>query len=287
LSRPNILEMVRESLPALRRSDRKVAELVLAEPRLALDATVAALASRAGVSQPTVMRFCTAVGCGGYQDFRLRLAHSLALGRTPTHSAIAGDDRPAEVAAKIFDYTMSSLDWARHHLDADALERAVALLAGARTIEFFGFGASGIVARDAQQKFPLFGVPCGAHGDSHEQVMVASMMGPGDVAVAISNTGSSRDIIEVARLARARGAAVIGLCGSGGGLSRQCDLTLLVETLDNTDQFTPTTSRIAALVVVDILSTAVALRRSEAHRERVGAMKRLLADYRRGAPPAD
>ncbi len=278
----NILEVVRLCLPELRKSDRKVAEWLLAEPERALASTVAEVADAAQVSQPTVIRFCVAVGCVGFQDFRLRLAHSMALGTPATHSVIANHDDLTAVADKIFDYTISSLDWARHHLQADILEQAVSILERAKSIEFFGFGASGIVARDAQQKFPLFGVPCGAHLDSHQQIMVASMMGPSDVAVTISNTGTSREIIDVAEAAQKNGAAVIALTGAITTLSAHADLTLLVETLDNTDVFTPTISRIAALVVIDVLSTAVALRRSDEHRGRVQEMKRFLAEYRRG-----
>jgi len=71
-----------------------------------------------------------------------------------------------------------------------------ALREKARRIDFFGFGASGIIALDAQQKFPLFGVPCLAHTDSHQQFTAAAMTQPGDVAVAIPNTGNTIAIID-------------------------------------------------------------------------------------------
>jgi RpiR family transcriptional regulator, carbohydrate utilization regulator len=276
----NVLEVVRLTLGELRKSDRKVADLILADPHRILNATVAETALAAGVSEPTVIRFCTAIGCNGFQDFKLRLAQSLALGTPATHSVLLDTDAPEAVVEKIFDYTITSLDWARHHLDKEALKQAIGILEQASYIEFFGFGASGIVARDAQQKFPLFGVPCGAQLDSHQQIMVASMLKPGDVAVVISNTGRTRSIIEVARTARENGARVIGITGFKTSLASHCDVTLLVETLDNTNIYTPTISRIAALVVIDVLSTAVALRRDEAHIRRFQRMKRRLAEYR-------
>ena len=276
----NILEVVRTQRSSLRKSDGKVADLLLADPRRVLNATLAETADFAHVSQPTVIRFCVAVGCSGFSELKLRLAHSLALGTPATHSVLLATDPAGAVIEKIFDYTISSLDWARHHLDSVAVGQAVAILEKARSIEFFGFGASGIVGRDAQQKFPLFGVPCGAEADSHQQIMVASMMRPGDVAVVISNTGRTRSILDVARIARENGASVIGITGSRSPLVDDCDVALVVETLDNTDIFTPTISRIAALVVIDILSTAVALRRNDGHRERFEQMKRHLAELR-------
>jgi len=276
----NIIEIVRQKRDSLRKSDRKVADIVLAEPRRILNATVAEAATLANVSQPTVIRFSTAVGCEGYQDFKLRLARSLALGTPATHSQLLDTDAPEVIAEKIFDYTMTSLDWARSRLDKRLLREAVEVLSKARSISFFGFGASGIVAMDAQQKFPLFGVPCKAESDSHQQLMTAAMMQPGDVAVLISNTGMTRSIIEMARIAKENGAKVIGLVGAESPLLEHCDIPLLVETLDNTNVYTPTISRIAALTVVDILSTAVALQRDAEHQKRIAAMKKLLRETR-------
>lgn len=280
--RPNALEMVRAALPDLRKSDAKVAKLVLADPFRILETSVGEAARLACVSQPTVIRFCVAVGFTGYQEFKLRLAQSLALGRAATHSVISGSDTLGGVADKVFEYTMTSLDWARQHLDRAALARAVDVLAGARSIDFFGYGASGIVAQDAQQKFPLFDVPCRAQSDAHQQIMTASMLRPGDVVVVISNTGRTRQLVEAARVAREAGGTVVGIVGAAGPVSAECDVTLLVETLDNTSVYTPTTSRIAALVVVDVLSTAVALRRDERHGERLREMKQRLNVFRSG-----
>lgn len=280
----NIIEIIRTMRAELRKSDRKVADVVLDDPRRIMSATVGETAALADVSQPTVLRFATAIGCSGFQDFKIRLAQSLAFGTPATHSVLLDTDEPEVIAEKIFDYTMTSLDWARSRLDKVALHKAIDILSQARSIVFFGFGASGIVARDAQQKFPLFGVPCSAELDSHQQLMVASMMKPGDVAFVISNTGTTRSIIEIARIARDNGAVVICLTGSESPLTNYCDVALIVETLENTNMYTPTISRIAALVVIDILSTSVAMRRPESERTRISQMKRQLSDMRKMQP---
>jgi len=278
----NVLELIRKALPALRRSDTKVARLVLAEPHHILDCTVAEVAALASVSQPTVIRFCVAIGFSGYQEFKIRLAQGLALGRAATHSVILDTDTLSGVTNKIFEYTLTSLGWALQHLDKNALERAVDILERATALEFFGYGASGIVALDAQQKFPLFDVPCGAQIDAHQQIMTAAMMRPGNAAIMISNTGRTQQLVEAARIVRESGATAIGLVGAEGPISALCDTTLVVETLDNTNAYTPTTSRIAALVVIDVLSTAVALRRDPAHSQRLHEMKRRLIRFRSG-----
>lgn len=275
----NLLDDIRSKEPELRRSERKVAVFLLADPERFLRLTVAEASTLAEVSQPTVMRFSVTVGCEGFQDLKLRLAHSLALGGS-AHSALDPSDPIERVVEKIFDFTIASLDRARRGLDTKRMSEAIALLIGARSIEFFGHGSSHIVALDAQQKFPLFDVPCGAQLDSHQQLMVAMMMRPGDVAVIISHTGVTASLIEIARAVRKAGASCIAVCGNDAPLAEECDVALLVETLDKTDVFTPTISRIGALVIMDILSTAVALRRSPEHAERLIGMKQRLAEMR-------
>lgn len=280
----NLLEDIVRLRDDLRKSDRRVAEVILDRPEEVVGMTLATLSKAAEVSEPTVIRFCAAIGCDGFRDLRVRLARSLAFARTTSHTAITADDDLGTIVNKVFDFNLSNLNWAQSKLDPAQIGIAVDLLAGARRIEFFGFGASGIVARDAQQKFPLFGVPCGAPTDSHQMYMTADMLGAGDVAVAISNTGQTREVVQAAKVARARGAATIGITGEAGSpLAAHCDLALLVETLENTDLYTPTVSRLSHLVVIDILSTAVSLRRGAAHHDRVARMKDGLARLRGSA----
>jgi RpiR family transcriptional regulator, carbohydrate utilization regulator len=276
----NLLEVIARGLDSLRKSDRKVAEAILADPPRAVELTLAELSRLAQVSEPTVIRFATAIGCDGFRDMRMRLARSLAFARTTSHAAISPSDNLATLMTKIFDFNLANLNWARGRLDPEAIAQAVAAMVAAPRIEFFGLGASAIVALDAQQKFPLFGVPCGAQTDSHQMFMTAALLSPGDVAVAISNTGQTREVVQTVRLARERGAVTIGITGSDSPMAALCNISIVAETLENTDIYTPTVSRLSAMVVIDILSTAVSLARDEAHRARVAEMKRQLAEVR-------
>lgn len=280
MSDSNILQLIERQRPGLKRGSLQVAQTVLADPSAAAQASLAELSAKAGVSEPTVLRFCATLGCEGFTQFKLRIAQSLVLGAPLAHSELGEDDGPDVVTTKIFDHSITSLDWTRRHLDREAIARAVALLLAAQKIEFYGFGASGIVALDAMQRSPLFGVPCIAHSDSHQQLISASMLKPGDVAVAISNTGSTRSLIEIARTARERGAKVVVITGSDSPIVRFGDVAIIAETLENTNVYTPTISRLAALIVIDILSTSVALQRGSAHLADIQDMKKHLAEKR-------
>jgi RpiR family transcriptional regulator, carbohydrate utilization regulator len=281
-----ILERISALLPSLRRSDRKVAEAVLDNPREVVHCTMAQLAALAGVSEPTVMRFCNAVGTDGFQSFRLELAQTVALGLPPTHSAIAISDPPELLVSKVFDHTITSLDRARRSLDPVRVLDAINAILNASSVFFMGYGASGIVAQDAQQKFPLFGIPCEAYVDSHQQFIAASMSGPDSVCVAISNTGRTVGILQAVEVALERGCTVIGLSGERGPLLDMASIPLLAATFEDTDVYTPSTSRLAALAVVDILATGVAMRRSNEHLTALRQMKVGLTSMRTGVPPA-
>lgn len=277
----NLLETISRHLPSLKRSQEKVAKFVLANPAEVTGMRLSDIAARTEVSEPSVIRFCVSVGCSGYQELKIELAKSLAFARSTSHSAISESDGASDVIAKVFDFNLSSLNWVRSKLDEDQILRAVEVLAQANQIQFFGFGASGISAMDAQQKFPLFGTPCGAVVDGHQMVITAAMLQAGDVMVAISNTGTTREILQSCKLARERSAKVIGLTRSlDTPLAQYCDIPIAVDTLENTDFYTPTISRIAVMIVIDILSTLTSLKLPDSHQDRIREMKRILSDVR-------
>jgi RpiR family carbohydrate utilization transcriptional regulator len=187
-----------------------------------------------------------------------------------------------DLIEKIFDFALSSLEHARWTLDKREVGRAVDLLADAGEILFIGFGASGIVSQDAQQRFPLFGAPCSAPADAHQQLIAASLVTPRTVVVAVSITGRTQSLIHCLQIANANGARSIGISGGRTPMLDHCEVGLVVETLENTDLYTPTISRLAALVVIDILATATALRQPPKYIDRLRTMKEQLAAMRTG-----
>lgn len=275
-----LLETIAARKSTLRASEQKVAEVILAGPAEAVDFNMAGLAEAAGVSEPTVMRFCSAIGFDGFRAFKIALAQAIAIGIPIAYSAIGRSDAPGDIVDKIFSHTISSLDRARRHLDTDAVRTATELIVSASSLLFVGFGASGIIAQDAQQKFPLFGVACDAPADYHQQFIAASMSRPSTVTVAISNTAQTHETIRVARAAHEAGGKVIAITGTEGPLSHVADVELRLSTFEDTDFYTPTVSRLAGLVVIDILATSVLLARPQENIGRIQSMKAALTRMR-------
>src|SRR5690606_8433277 len=189
LAGESVLELIADRQDRMRPSERKVAAAVLADPGAVVHMAMAGLAEAAGVSEPTVMRFCTAPGFGGFRAFRLALAQALVLGPPTAQAALTPDHPVGALAGPVFGHALRGLDRARRHLDPAALAAAVDALVGARAVHFVGLGAAGVVAQDAAGHAVACGVPCTAPADLHRQYATAAACRPGDVVVAICPTG--------------------------------------------------------------------------------------------------
>jgi RpiR family transcriptional regulator, carbohydrate utilization regulator len=259
----DLLDRIRQRLEELNRSERKVADVILADPGAATSMSIASLAQAASVSEPTVNRFCRSFDAKGYPDFKIKLAQSLAGGTPYVSQAVEPDDTAAGYTQKIFGATIAALDEALRQADPARIEKVVDYLIQARQLHFFGLGASGAVAQDAQHKFFRFNLPVTAYVDVLMQRMVASGCHTGDVVVVISWTGRTRELVDIARLARENGAVVLGITAPDSPLAAECTETLAVATHEDTDHYMPMTSRMVQLTLIDVLATGVTLRRGQ------------------------
>ena len=283
-----MLERVHAALPALPPAEQRVAKLVLADARSFASLPVSELAERAHVSKPTVVRFCRSVGYDGLADFKLKLAGSVNEGVPFVHRSVDEDDKPGDLIVKVIDNAVSALLAYRNSAAGAAFERAIAALTAAcknkKRIDFYGVGNSGIVAQDAQHKFFRLGVNANAVSDGHVQVMSATMLEAGDCAVIISNSGRSKDLLDAAEIARRKGATTIVVTASGSPLAHAANsaqqIHLAADHPEDYDRYSPMVSRLLHLVIIDILTTGVALRLGSELRPMLAEIKRNLRTRR-------
>ncbi|MBL0090100.1 MAG: MurR/RpiR family transcriptional regulator [Ideonella sp.] len=287
-----MLERVKASMPALPPAEQRVARLLLADPRSFATLPITELAARSHVSKPTVVRFCRSVGYDGLADFKLKLAGTVNEGVPFVHRAVDEDDKPADLIVKVIDNAVAAMLKYRNNAAGHAFEQAIEALTKAgrehKRIEFYGVGNSGIVAQDAQLKFFRMGANTIACSDGHVQVMSATMLGPGDCAVVISNSGRSRDLIDAADIARRKGATVIVITASGSPLATLAQsahqILLAADHPEDYERYSPMVSRLLHLTIVDILTTGVALRLGPALRPMLQDIKRNLRAKRYTLP---
>lgn len=276
----NVLSSIRNSLNQLKRAEKRVAESVLRDPHQVIRYTITELADKADTSEPTVVRFCRKMGLQGYMDLRLSLARDLPSAQY-IHEAVAEQDSPVQVMEKIFSANQEALGNTLNKIDINVFDQAVNILTHARRIEFYGSGGSGSVARDAHHKFFRLGVPCIAYEDSHMQVMSAALLASDCVVIAISATGSSRDVIDSIQIAKKSGAQTIGITGrEKSPLGRICDHNLSVYSEETAIWLAPMSTRIIQLVLLDALFVSVANKKLKGIRENLGKVKQSLIEKR-------
>ncbi len=276
----NTLDKIQNHLERLSKSERKVAEVILASPQTAIHSSIATLARMADVSEPTVNRFCRRLDTKGFPDFKLHLAQSLANGTPYVNRNVEEDDSVDSYTSKIFESVMASLDTVKANLDIAAINRAVDLLTQAKKISFFGLGASAAVAHDAMNKFFRFNIPVVYFDDIVMQRMSCMNSGEGDVVVLISHTGRTKNLVEMAHLARENDATVLAITSRDTPLAQAATLPLLLDVPEDTDVYMPMVSRIAQLTLIDVLATGFTLRRGAKFRDNLKRVKEALKESR-------
>ena len=276
----SLLQLMSSDQIRLSKSDKKLAAIIREQPSLVIHKSIASLATQAEVSEPTVNRFCHKLGCDGYPDFKLRLAQEISSNGRLFVENLDRDDSTSMVISKIMNSIQSSIQSLGNTIRPESLDAAASAITKCKSVNFFGMGASSSVALDAQHKFFRFGMPVIAHADFINQRMMCSMLDKNDVGVFISYTGRTDAMIVNAEIARARGATIIGITSQGSLLSGQCDFVLNAITAEDTDLFTPMTSRIMHLAVIDMLATSVALKMGSSVEDNFKSIKKNLAATR-------
>ena len=259
-----LLRQIKNSLPELRKSERAVGEFVLEDPKSVINMKTAEASEKIGISEPTLIRFCKALGFSGYQDFKINLSQQLAADDYFVMYEIDEDDSIHELCEKVFDTTISEILNVRSQIDQNILEEAIEALANARRVEFYAFGGSAPVAMDAQHKFFRLKIPSSYISDPHIQFMSANSLGKKDVVVAISQSGTTSALLDSVKIVRKSGVKVIGIMPGRTPLADICDYPLTIDVGDNNRLTKPNTSRIAYTAVIDVMTMGVAQLKPEA-----------------------
>jgi DNA-binding MurR/RpiR family transcriptional regulator len=267
-----LLVRLRGLMPTLAESERAVGRLVLDQPAETARIGISELARRAGTSATTVTRFCRSIGLSGYQELRLLLAvvgyKQEAAGRQlPIGDAaeIAADDPLPAITRKVAIASQQAIQDTLETFDLSALASAVEVLSGARKVDIYGVGSSDVVVADLHHKLSHLGLIAVAYSDVHRSIASAAHLGKGDVAIGVSHSGRTAEVLDPMRVARERGAVTIAVTNyPHSPLAGQVDIVLASAGQEDVLFRTgATVSRIAQLYVTDCLFVALAQHRGE------------------------
>lgn len=258
-------------------TERKVAKYILKNPREVIYLSITGLAELCGVSDATVVRLSKRLGMHGYQELKVTLAQDIVSPLESIHEDVCEDDTPGIVVEKVFQSTIHSLQYTQRILDVKQFEKAVDALNNAQRIAVYGSGNSGAVAQDMQHKLMRVGLYATAYTDSHMQCIAATLLHKNDVCLAISHSGSSRDVVDAAKLAKEVGATLICVTNIGRSpLSDISDIILETASKETNYRIVALASRIAQYAIIDSLYTALALKRRELRNEATRTIEQAL-----------
>lgn len=262
----SILIRVRGSMPDLRPAERRVAQAVLADPARISESAITAVARLCQTSETTVLRFCRALGLAGYPELRIALARAAQWEESdrmaaPVTGVITKTDSLADIVTKVTHADARAIEDTGAALDLAALDAAVTAVAGARRVDIYGTGASALVGEDLRLKLHRIGLVSFLWSESHQALASAALLAPSDVAIGISHTGTTADIVDALRVAQERGATTLAVTNfAGSPVATLADLVLTTAARETTFRSGAMSSRIAQLALVDCLFTGVAQR---------------------------
>ena len=259
-----LLRQIENSLPDLRKSDTLVGEFVLQDPISVITMKTAEASKAIGISEPTLIRFCKALGFSGYQEFKINLSQQLAADDYFVMYEIEEDDSIHDLCEKVFDTTISEILNVRSQIDQDVLESAIEALANAKRVEVYAFGGSAPVAMDAQHKFFRLKISSSFISDPHIQLMSANSLSKDDIVLAISQSGTTSALIDSIKIVRKSKVKVIGIMPENSPLANICDYPISINVGDNYRITKPHTSRIAYTAVIDVMTMGIAQLKPEA-----------------------
>lgn len=240
-------------------AERRVAQFVSADPGQVIHMSMARLSQECEVSDPTIMRFCRRFGFEGYQDFKLNLAQSLVPSAPFAYEQIVPGDSISNVVRKTARNSLNAIQRALEDLEPQQIEAAAQMLHGATWIGIYATGISEITALDAEHKFQRLGIRCEALIGRKKQWLHAETSRPGEVALIFSQSGHTKQLVDIAIAARSGGGRVISITADDSPLAGVTDALIAVVPYDRTEFMTPLASRLNHHLVVNMLVTAIAM----------------------------
>lgn len=244
-------------------AEKRISNYLLEHGGEIIHMSITELASSSNVSEATVVRFCRRLGMKGYQDLKVQLAQDLVSPVKSIQEDLELTDSDEAILEKTFSTTIHTMEYTLRILDRQQFSKAVDAIMNARLINIYGCGNSASVAMDLQHKLMRLEMRASAFSDGHMQCIAATQMRSGDVCIAISHSGSSKDIVDATEIAKKNGAVVICLTSVGNTpLGELADIHLDTASRETKYHIVALSSRISQYTIIDSLYSALAMRRT-------------------------
>ena len=265
----SIVHKIRFMQSSMGPAEKRIAEYLLQHTGEIITLSVSELAVKCDCGDATVVRFSRRLGLEGYQELKLRIAAEMNASSAISEE-IAKEDSCFTIFKKRIRDISESLYSTESVLDEEMLSRATEAIAKADRIVIFGLGNSAAIAQDAVHKFLRLGLTAQVCCDNHMQAIIASHMKRGNIAIGISHSGSSKDIVEAFQLAKACGATTICVTNYGASpIVEASDICLFTKSGETKHSILAMSSRIAQLAIFDSIYTHIVLNSNKASKQAI------------------
>ncbi|MBU3190024.1 MurR/RpiR family transcriptional regulator [Clostridium bowmanii] len=272
------IESLRNIYSELKGAEKRVGEYILKNSKDIIHSSITELAENCKCGEATVFRLSKKLGFKGYQDLKISIASEIVKPLVNIHEEIKENDDSLVIMQKIFNSTISSLNETLRINDNKELDKAIGYIHSAKRIAFFGMGGSAAIALDAYHKFMRTGKYCAFHEDSHFQAMVSAMYDENDCIIAISNTGSNKELVENLQIAKENGVKIISITSNyKSPILKVSDVVLVSYGKENLSKSEAMDSRISALTLIDCMFVGTCLKDKENYYKALGQIREGIA----------
>lgn len=276
-----IIDQIRKDYRQMSQVERRIADIILADPQKVPNMTIAHLADQAHVSEGSVVNFSDRLGVRGFSALKIGLAREMNTLSGLSFGSVTSRDGPWEAFQKVVGNAVDTFQKLGAALRPEEFTRAAELLMSARRVDIYGAGDSALMAQDAYFHFMRIGLPAYAVTDYLTYSIAASQLDSGCVALAISHSGQTIEIIDAVAAAKKRGAATICITSyAGSTLSGLCDLALVTRSGEAEQHEEAAVSRLAHLLVLDSLCAYISAQRGPEIVERLEQVELQLGRHR-------
>lgn len=286
-------DRIRTNLPRMSQALVKIAELVQGNPVAPIELSITELADRAGTSAATVTRFCRMLGYGGYLQFRVALAGELGtrdaeeVWKVDLDRQFAAEDSPEHVLRTLLSTHAQSVEDTASRIDLDAVGRLAARIWECRHLDIYGVGGSAAMAAEMQNRLYRIGVPCHVWSEAHDGLASAALQDDRCVAIALSVSGRTVEVVDMLRRAAASGALAVAITSAQDApLARVADVTVVTASPNPYLQPGDLSTRPSQLLVLDLLYLLVAQQDFSTAAARLVATRMAVSAHRRTSPSA-
>ncbi|HDO1331106.1 TPA: MurR/RpiR family transcriptional regulator [Aeromonas veronii] len=247
---PRVLLLLRHQLATYSQTLQRLGQFVLEQPQRVLYLTITELARESGTSEASVTRLCRGVGCRGYTEFKMALALETQQEQSSQHQASA-----TSAFSTLIEESVAALRDTGALVSQQALLQSAELLEKARQIQIYGVAASAIIGEYLAYRLLRMGISAQQFSDMHRAAMNATSLKPGDVVIAVSSSGSTKDLLHAVQLGKEHGASIIVLSNtSRSPLATQADQLLVAAKPEGPLTAGSFHSKISAMLVIELLS---------------------------------